>query len=135
VWFLSQTGIKPGGMSMAETIMRLEIQAADATADDIDLMTRQLLMELREINIDSAQLAGDEPVPAGAKAVDPVTTGAIVMTVLPTALPKLVDFIQAWCLRGQGKTVKFKGKVGGERIEFEGSAEDLQKLISTLAKA
>lgn len=119
---------------MPETTLRLEIEAEDASTDDIDLMTRQLLTELREIDIDSAQLAGGGPAPEGTKSVDPVTTGAIVMTVLPTVLPKLVDFIQAWCLRGQGKTVKFKGKIGKERIEFEGSAEDLQKLIATLSK-
>jgi len=38
--------------------------------------------------------------------------------------------IQAWASRGQGRTVKFKGM----GIEFEGSSEDLHKLLETLSK-
>ncbi len=65
--------------------------------------------------------------------MEAVTAGAIAIAVLPTFLPKLVEFIQAWALRGQGRTVKFKGKVAGQEVEFEGSAEDLKPLLATLS--
>jgi hypothetical protein len=97
-------------------------------------LTRQLLSELRDLNLESAKLGSGEPAPQGTKAVDPVTVGAIAITVLPTLLPKVVDFVQAWALRGQGRTIKFKGKVAGQTIDFEGSADDLNKLIAVLSQ-
>jgi hypothetical protein len=115
------------------TQLSLEISADDASVEDIDRMTRQLLSELRDMDVESAELAKDSPAPAGTKSVDPVTAGAIVIAVLPTVLPKIVEAIQAWVLRGSNRTVKFKGKVAGQAIEFEGSAEELQKLIASLS--
>ena len=112
----------------------IEVSAADATDEDIDRMTRQLLFELREMDVESAELLKGVPAPYGAKSMDPVTTGAIAITVLPTVLPKIVEAIQAWSLRGSNRTVKFKGKLAGQAIEFEGSAEDLQKLLAMLSE-
>ena len=114
------------------TELRLEISAQDATADDIDQMTRQFLSELRETDVESVQLAPGRPAPVGSKSFDPVTTGAIIMTVLPVVLPKVIDMAQAWVTRGNGRTVKFKGKVGKQEIEFEGPPEELEKLLDKL---
>jgi len=114
------------------TELRLEISAQDATAEDIDQMTRQFLSELRETDVDSVKLAPGGPAPVGSKSFDPVATGAIVMTVLPVVLPKVIDMAQAWVTRGSGRTVKFKGKVGRQEIEFEGPPEELEKLLDKL---
>lgn len=111
----------------------IEVSATDATDEDIDQMTRQLLSELREMDVESAELAKGGPAPQGTKSVDPVMMGNIAVAVLPSILPKVVEFVQAWAIRRHGRAVKFKGKVGGQLIEFEGSAEDLQKLLETLS--
>jgi hypothetical protein len=111
----------------------LQIIDANVTGDDLDEIARQLVSELKEMEVESVNLASGESAPAGTKAVDPVTTGAIVLAVLPTFLPKIVDFIQAWSLRGQGRIVKFKGKISGQVIEFEGSGEELQKILAALS--
>jgi len=42
----------------------------------------------------------------------------------------LVALVQARSARGQGRTVKFKGK----GFEFEGSPEELQKVLAALEK-
>ena len=110
------------------TQLNLEISASDATEEEIDLMTRQLLSRLRELNVESAKLAKGGPAPAGSKG-DPIAIGSIAMELLPAVLPSVLGLVQAWASRGQGRTVKFKG----QGIEFEGSAEDLQKLISSLS--
>ena len=73
---------------------KLEVSAEDATEDELDRMTRQLLSELRNMEVESAELAGGEAAPAGTKSVDPVTIGTLAITVLPTLLPKIVEFIQ-----------------------------------------
>lgn len=113
------------------TQLNIEISASDASEDDIDWMTRQLLSELREMDVESAELAKGGDAPAGTKSGDPVMIGSIVISALPTVLPAVIGLIQAWATRGQGRTVKFKGK----GIEFEGSPEELQKLLTTLSKA
>ena len=114
--------------------LNIEISASDAMDEDIDLMTRQLLSELREMDVESAELAKGGSAPHGTKSVDPVMMGNIAVAVLPSVLPKVVDFVQSWAARGHRRTVKFKGKVSGQSIEFEGSAEDLQQLLATLAR-
>jgi hypothetical protein len=96
-------------------------------------MTRQLLSELRESDVESAELVRVVSMPLGTKSVDPVTAGAIAIAVLPPMLSKIIETLQAWLLRNSNRAVKFKGKVAGQAVEFEGSAEDLQKLIIALS--
>ena len=111
------------------TQLKLNISASDATEEDIDWMTRQLLSELRELDVESAELAKGGAAPAGAKG-DPLSIGSIALELLPSVLPSVLGLVQAWMSRGQGRTVKFKGM----GIEFEGSAEDLHKLLEILSK-
>jgi len=111
------------------TQLNIEISASDATEEEIDRMTRQLLSELRELNVESANLARGGPAPAGSKG-DPIAIGSIAMELLPALLPSVLGLVQAWASRGQGRTVKFKG----QGIEFEGSPEELQKLLAALSK-
>jgi hypothetical protein len=110
--------------------LKLEVSIEDASDEELDQMTRQLLAELRETEVESVELARGGSAPQGAKG-DPVTLGAIALVALPTFLPKIVEAVQAWALRGQGRTVKFKGK----GIEFEGPPEELQKLLAKMDRA
>ena len=111
------------------TQLNIEISASDATEEDIDWMTRQLLSELRELDVESAELTKGNSAPAGTKG-DPFTIGSIAIQVLPAVLPSIIGLVQAWASRGQGRIVKFKGK----GFEFEGSPEEFQKLLAALEK-
>jgi hypothetical protein len=91
-------------------------------------MTRQLLAELRDTDVESAELAKGGIAPHGTKSGDQVTMGSIVISALPTVIPAVVTLVQAWTSRGQGRIVKFKAK----GIEFEGSPEEFQKLLESL---
>jgi hypothetical protein len=107
----------------------IEVSAADATDEELDRMTRQLLSELRELNVESAELTKGGLAPAGSKG-DPIALGSIALELFPAVLPSVIGLVQSWMTRGQGRTVKFKGK----GIEFEGSPEELQKLLASLEK-
>lgn len=107
----------------------IQVIEGDATDEELDRSTRQLLSELKELNIESAELARGKAVPYGSKG-DPVTLGTIALTVLPVAIPSVITFVQAWIMRKDGRTVKYKAK----GIEFEGSPEELQKLLARLEK-
>lgn len=107
----------------------IEITADDATQDELDHMTRSLLGELRRTDVESAELISAGEAPEGSKG-DPITIGALAMTVLPAVLPSVIDLIKDWSARKAGRIVKFKG----QGIEFEGSAEELEKLLAKLSK-
>jgi len=109
--------------------LEIEVLAKDTTEEDLDKMTRNLLKELRGTNVESANLVSIGTAPEGSKG-DPVTIGTLALEVLPAVLPSVIALVQAWVMRGQGRTVKFKGK----GIEFEGSPEELKKLLEKLEK-
>jgi hypothetical protein len=120
-----------GNLSNNEEALEFEIEVLDseATEEDLDQVTRNLLAELKETDIESASLVSIGTAPEGSKG-DPITIGTLAMTALPVVLPGVIDLIKDWATRGQGRTVKFKGK----GIEFEGSPEELQKLLVSLEK-
>lgn len=105
----------------------IEVSESNAADEDIDQMTRQLLSELNDIDIESAELTKGGPAPRGSKG-DMMTIGSIAVAVLPAFLPNVIGLVQDWVKRGQGRMVKFKGM----GIEFEGSPEEFQKLLVSL---
>lgn len=107
----------------------LQISVPDATDEELDRLTRQLLSEIKETDVDSVELGKSKSVPDGTKG-DPITIGTILLAAVPAALPKVIDLVQAWSMRGSNRTIKFKGK----GIEFEGSPEELEKLLARLDK-
>jgi len=109
--------------------LEIEVLAKDATEEDLDKLTRNLLQELRETDVESAHLVSIGTAPEGSKG-DPVTIGTLALEVLPAVLPSVIALVQAWVMRGQGRTVKFKGR----GIEFEGSPEEFKKLFEKLEK-
>lgn len=109
--------------------LEIEVMAKDATEEDLDAMTRNLLKELRGTDLVSGGLLSAGTAPKGTKG-DPVTIGMLALEVLPAAAPSLVALVQAWVMRGQGRTVKFKGK----GFEFEGSPQEFEKFLSTFQK-
>lgn len=118
-------GKKAGSEDVLE--FEIEVISSEATEENLDRMTRNLLSELRQTDVESADLVSVGTAPEGSKG-DPITIGTLAMTAMPAVLPGVIDMIKAWAGRREGRTVKFKGK----GIEFEGSAEDLQKLLATL---
>lgn len=108
----------------------IEVIVKDTTTEDLDEITRNLLKDLQETNVESAKLLSVSETPAGSKAGETVTIGMLAMQVLPAVLPSVIGLVQAWIVRGPGRTVKFKGK----GIEFEGSPDELQKLLVILEK-
>ena len=112
----------------------LTISSSDSNDDELDLMTRQLLIELKDLEVESVSLASGNSAPMGTKGLDSVTAGTIAMAVLPTMLPKVLEFLQGWSLQGRGRTIEFKGKIADQQIDFKGSFEEMEKLVALLEK-
>jgi hypothetical protein len=88
----------------------MTISGSYSTDDELDRLTRQLLMKLEELDVEPVRLETSDSVPVGTKGLDSMTAGAIAMSVLPAMLPKVLEFLQSWKQQGRGRTIKFKGK-------------------------
>jgi len=121
---------------MADNLLSIDLSiSAPANSDEeLDRMTRQLLRELKEFDLESIQLKPGGTAPKGTKGVEAITAGTIAVSVLPAVFPKIVEFLQAWSLQGRGRTIKFKGRIAGQNVDFEGSMDEMQKLVAILEK-
>ena len=120
----------------------LLVSVGDGTANDeeIDRLTRRLRQQLSELDVEQVQMASGGPVPAGAKAVDPITVGTLVVTLLPAVVPKVMEFLHAWMLRDKERTVKIRAAAGDRSFDVEyspgvTSEEDLKQLLQTFSDA
>ncbi len=112
----------------------------DNDPEELDRMTRQLLSEIQELDVESAYLVKSGAAPEGSKTADAVTIGSLAVLVLPTIAPKIMDLLQSWAKRGENRTVKIKSQVGDRSIELEYSpaamsSADLDHLVKTLTDA
>ena len=122
----------------ATITLTLNIEAGDELdRDALDQLTRQLHRELLELDVEAVDFIQEGTPPKGTKTSDAVTIGALAVAVLPTLLPKVIEFLQTWSLRGEGRKVKVKSQVGDRSIEVEYtheamSLDDLKNLVDTL---
>jgi hypothetical protein len=105
--------------------------------DQLDQLTRQLQSEILDQGYGSAALVTGDEVPHGAKSADAVTWGMLAVSVLPTVLPKLIEFLQSWTMRSESRKVKVRSQIGEQSIELEYSPttisnQELKDLVSML---
>ena len=126
---------------MPSNEMQLHIQIDESEVDDerLDTLTRTLMRDLRGLGAASVSRPEGEAAPEGAKG-DPFTVGALVMVVAPALLPMLVDFLQAWLLRGEDehRRVTIKAPNGVEVAflpEKRLTADEIAELTDKLMQA
>lgn len=111
----------------------------DALPEDIDALTRRLRSEIQDLGVENVALSAAGTTPSGTKSVEAVTIGALAVTILPPMLPRLIEFLQAWSLRGKDRTVKIKASVGDRSVDIEypegASEESVQELIQKMTDA
>jgi len=121
-----------------EIQLTLTITEADADDERLDELTGRLLRDLRELGAESVERSSGGVVPEGAKPIEPFTLGALALVAIPAFLPKLVEFLQAWSLRGESRKVKIKTPAGLE-VEFTPekklSEAELLALVEKLTQA
>ncbi len=123
-------------------LLTLQLEAdEDVDADELDEMTRQLRDELSEVpEVESAKLLHTGAAPAGAKVFDPISLGALAVAILPGAVPKLLEVLSGWLMRGENRKIKIKTQIGDRSVELEYapstmSQADLKQLVETLTGA
>ena len=94
---------------------------------------------MRDLQVESVGLATKGSSPKGTKAGEAIALGALAVQVLPPLLPKLLDFLRAWLLRGGDRKLRIKTQVGDQSVEVEVplsmSPSDLKGFVDTLTGA
>ena len=112
----------------------------DYDAEELDRLTRQLLTEIQDMEVESVELVKSREQLAGAKSGELVTLGSLAVVVLPVVAPKLIEFLQTWSTRAENRIVKIKAQVENRSIELEYSpatmsSDDVKRLVNTLTEA
>lgn len=122
-------------MNPSKVKIDLLITDKDANAEQLDELTARLMRDLRQLGAESVERSFGEDVPQGAKG-DAFTVGALALVAVPAVLPSLVNFLQAWKLRGESRRVKIKTPAGLEIDIPEDLPEDkLMSLVDKLIQA
>lgn len=103
-------------MFSPEIQLYLTVDEADADSERLAELTTRLQRDLHDLGAESVERPHKETPLQGAKG-EPFTIGALVLVVVPVLLPKLVEFLQGWSLRGENRKVRIKTPAGLE-IEF-----------------
>jgi hypothetical protein len=104
----------------------------DIDDDELDRITRRLMAEIQTLDVESVELPRDELTPEGAKSAEAIDLGALLLAVLPGAIPPLLGLVRAWLLRDQNRKVKIKTEVKGQPVELEYSGTMSQAELETL---
>jgi hypothetical protein len=113
--------------------LNLTIAEPGADAECVDDLTQRLMRDLRDLGAEYVERPGGGPAQEGSKGADAFTWGALALGAAPAFLPKLVEFLQAWTLRGEKRTVKIKTPAGVE-VEFTPEKRLSQDELLTLVQ-
>jgi hypothetical protein len=99
-------------------------------------LARQLRAEVAELDVESVAFAAGGAVPAGAKAADPVTVGALVVALSASGgvFTSLIETVRDWLGRHADKH-RISVTIDGDTIELErASAEQQRELIEAYVR-
>lgn len=97
----------------------------DTDAEELHRLARLLRDEIRKFEVESVDLVRDKKIPKGAKSIEALTFGALAVSLLPAVIPKLIEFLKDWSLRGENRKIKIKTQVRDKSVEVEYNPEKM----------
>ena len=119
-------------MSTTNIEIQLTIVEEGADAERLDELTRRFIQDLRDAGAEAVKRPTESATEEGAKGAA-FTWGALALGAVPAFLPKLIEFLQAWTLRGEDRVVKIKTPAGLE-VEFTPEKQLSQDEVIALAE-
>lgn len=118
--------------------VELSVDGGDPT--ELDELTRQLVGEVNELNVEQVEQVSAGDAPEGSKALDMAAIGELAVTLAPSLIGPLFDLLKSWVERKPSTPVKVRVRVGKRTAQIEydptrTSARDLEALIKTLNKS
>lgn len=118
---------------MPDRVVQVAIRAdagPQVDPEELEQLTTTLRRQLLDLDVESVERARIGEPPAGTRAVDVLSLGTLVVSVVrsSTVLQGLVGALQSWVLRSSSRSVKLE--LDGDTIELSGaSAGQQQQLI------
>jgi len=130
-------------MSTNDETLRLVLEVgndSDGDAEEVDRLTRRLRREILDQEVESAELVTTGEIPEGARAGEAIAIGSLLVTLLPSVLPHLIDLLGGWLKRDTTRTIKIKLQRGETSVDLEldgrnCSMDQLQELVDKLGNA
>jgi len=99
---------------MTNKSIQLYLTVSEPHLEDegLEALTTRLIYDLRTLGLESINRQPTAQPPKGAKSPEAVTLGAMGLALATAVIPKLIEFLQGWCLRGEKRTVKIKTSHG-----------------------
>jgi hypothetical protein len=108
------------------------VSAGDADPEELELLTAALQRELLDVGeVEDVSRPPAGPAPPGARAIDPISIGTLIVTLAKTAagLRAVTRAVQGWISGQPKRTVKIQ--LDGDTLELsDASADDQQRLVS-----
>lgn len=97
----------------------------DADPEEVERLTARLRAELRGLDVEALRPLSDGAPPDGAKAVDPVTVGAVVLALSAPGgvLTSLVETLRDWLGRQSARN-RISVTIDGDTLELEQASAD-----------
>jgi hypothetical protein len=118
-----------------ELTLRLDLALdGDAGAEELDAATADLLRDLRELDVDSAERVPGGRAPEGTRALEIALLGSLVVKLGQAAVGPVARVLHDWLARRSGRTIKLT--LGEDSIELSGGSAAFQReMIETFLKA
>jgi membrane-associated protease RseP (regulator of RpoE activity) len=129
---VQETNESEGAMAgdMRELKIQIEPQA-DADAEELASLATQLRRELDALDVQSVQLERAGEVPEGAKAVEVLALGSLIVKLGPVAVGVVARVVQGWLKRSAARSAELQ--IDGDVIKLTGtSLQDQERLIALL---
>ena len=118
-------------MNTEAAALELSVDAGPGVDDDeLERLARSLRAELLELDVDSVEPAATGPAPDGARAVEAVMIGALVVRLArdSEALSSLVHTVRGWLGAHADRRVRIE--LDGDVLELAGASdEERQRLV------
>lgn len=124
-------GVEPRSNSGLRDLILVVESEAEADPDEVDRLLRQLLAELRNLEVESVVPVSTENAPPGAKGVDPFSLGALLITLSAVGgvFSVLIETARDWLTRHTAAR-RISVTIDGDTIVLEkGSAQERNALI------
>jgi hypothetical protein len=124
-----QPGIAIETMRGVQTQVTLGIEAGpDADQAELAELALALREDLRDVDLESVQLASGGERPTGAKSGDVMAWGTLVVGIASSgALTALINAVSAWITRQRSASVRLK--IGDDELELTGASSDDQRRL------
>jgi hypothetical protein len=121
-----ETSEAPQGRATERLTLAIE-GTPDTDGEELTRLTGQLRSQLLELDVERVDLVRGGQAPPGSKVADPITIGAIIITLAPTVIQAVIGLVQSWHRNHPVSSIKVT--LGDDSLELGNvSPEQLEQL-------